>query len=253
TNSQIQGGFDLFPPTPTKCIVTFLTPVNEIHVDNGVFKGHPPVSYISPHENHASHIWVNGPFEMFTVVFQIGEFSSLFPFPLHDLEDILIPIYDLGDSALCVFIEQIQSAPSHEARIRHCDDYFLTLLREQGPLERRTQMVVSQILNSSIISLDQTLENFDLSKRHFRRIFTREMGTSPKRFQRSIRIARALFLIKHQPQMNLMEISYRCGYFDHSHFLLDFKKVMSISPSLFRKGLLQTYQEVIYQGEELRN
>ncbi len=72
-----------------------------------------------------------------------------------------------------------------------------------------------------------------LSQRRFIEVFTREVGLTPKPFQRLKRFQRAFSLLKNNPAPDWTGVACDCGYFDQSHFIRDFKSFSGLQPSEF--------------------
>src|SRR5262245_32094063 len=62
-----------------------------------------------------------------------------------------------------------------------------------------------------------------VSVRQLERGFRRVIGTSPKVFARTVRFEQAQRRLMFDPDADLTELAYECGYFDQAHFIKDFK------------------------------
>lgn len=80
------------------------------------------------------------------------------------------------------------------------------------------------------------------SPRHLNRIFHDTIGTSMKNYERLAKVNRALEDIQNT-NYSLTEIAYRCGYYDQSHFIHDFKRVCGVTPGMYRKQMSIFYNE----------
>ena len=72
---------------------------------------------------------------------------------------------------------------------------------------------------------------------HFRIVFKKKTGLSPKEFILETRLNAAKKLLA-DPAVNLTDISTQCGYEYYSQFSLFFKKKTGMSPSEFRDTVL---------------
>jgi len=83
-----------------------------------------------------------------------------------------------------------------------------------------------------------------LSPRHFRRLFKQTFGISPKDYAKLIQLNAAFeALADNKPPFNL-DLAYKGGYFDESHFIRRFKELLGSSPTDFLKepdDFLETY------------
>ncbi|RAJ69884.1 helix-turn-helix protein [Streptomyces sp. Amel2xB2] len=84
-------------------------------------------------------------------------------------------------------------------------------------------------------SLDGMARHVALSRRQLTTLFRRETGASPKQISRLMRFERA----RHEVTVtvaggappDLSRIAARCGYYDHSHLVRDFRQYTGLSPS----------------------
>ncbi|MFK8183641.1 MAG: helix-turn-helix domain-containing protein [Phormidesmis sp.] len=73
-----------------------------------------------------------------------------------------------------------------------------------------------------------------LSPSHFSRMFKRSVGLTPHQYILAKRIRLAKLLLKN-PQLSLSEISFRCGFYDQSHFILQFRRFTGTTPKAYRE------------------
>ncbi|MRT17762.1 AraC family transcriptional regulator [Vitellibacter sp. q18] len=96
-----------------------------------------------------------------------------------------------------------------------------------------------QTVINDIHSTNGQISIYELSRRHFttvrqlERKFNRFIGLSPKEYSNIIRFQNALSLIKKSNQnLSLLDISFECGFYDHSHLSNEIKRITGLSPSL---------------------
>ncbi len=83
--------------------------------------------------------------------------------------------------------------------------------------------------NPSLTVAEIASQSF-MSEVYFRRLFKREMGTSPQKHLISLRIRHAASLIS-TGYYTLTQIAYLSGYRDYKYFSAEFKRQMGVSPS----------------------
>jgi AraC-like DNA-binding protein len=84
-------------------------------------------------------------------------------------------------------------------------------------------------------SLNELARIAGLSPRHFSRIFTRELGVTPKNYEIKQRMAYGRYLLI-QRGLNVQETAIQCGYSDPFHFSKQFKSHYGLSPREYRQG-----------------
>lgn len=77
-----------------------------------------------------------------------------------------------------------------------------------------------------------------MSESYFRKVFASIMGESPKSYITRVQIQKAADLLA-TTELNLAEISEKCGFSDNSTFYRCFMKIYGVSPSEYRKKLKQ--------------
>ena len=82
--------------------------------------------------------------------------------------------------------------------------------------------------------VDDIAKTFEMSGRHFRKIFTKRFGISPAQFVMDTRLHRAKLLLTCSNK-TITEIALSCGFYDSSHMLRVFKQYEGITPKEYRK------------------
>lgn len=124
---------------------------------------------------------------------------------------------------------------------------YLELLRiheaeieESGPVEAPMPMSISPALYSiynhynDALTIEGLAQECHLSPSHFRKIFQEIMGTSPLAFLNSTRIDEACKLLR-STELNVLEIAERVGYRSISSFNRQFRSLLGMTPTNWRK------------------
>jgi AraC-like DNA-binding protein len=74
-----------------------------------------------------------------------------------------------------------------------------------------------------------------LSQRHFIKVFSNQVGVTPKLFGRVQRFQRAVNLTRNSSTPDWADIAAACGYFDQSHLIHDFQTFSGLSPTEFQR------------------
>ena len=81
----------------------------------------------------------------------------------------------------------------------------------------------------------------ELSPPHFCRLFKKSTGFSPHRYILLRRIERAKELLGNS-DLNLLDIALQCGFYDQSHFNLQFRNFMAMTPKSYRQGAQKKFK-----------
>ncbi|MDQ1910737.1 helix-turn-helix transcriptional regulator [Paenibacillus sp. GD4] len=149
-----------------------------------------------------------------------------------------------GITGLVVPVETVFGEPSkqlektlfsvHEgddAAVRRVDDFFLNCLPERDPNIALVSSLVYQIRDDrSILRVDDVVSRCGLHKRSLQRLFERYVGVSPKNVIQRYRLHEAAERMEHGEVAEWVDLSLELGYYDHSHFIRDFKAIVGLSP-----------------------
>jgi AraC-like DNA-binding protein len=84
------------------------------------------------------------------------------------------------------------------------------------------------------ISVEEMAEFMGLSRSHFTRLFSGEMGMSPRMYLEDLRLKTAMGLLFGE-NISVKETAIRCGIYDVNYFCRLFKKRYGISPGKYKE------------------
>ena len=79
------------------------------------------------------------------------------------------------------------------------------------------------------------------SHKHFISLFKNQVGTSPKNFQRIVRLQKVIRIAKDKPGLKWTDILYQFPFTDPAHFAHDFKELTGMTPDKYLS--LRTFDE----------
>lgn len=86
------------------------------------------------------------------------------------------------------------------------------------------------------LTLDQVAARAGLSSFHFSRLFTARMGRSVMAHVRGRRLVRAARRLCDEPDLQLVDLAFDCGFESQEAFTRAFKRVFGVAPGRFRSG-----------------
>lgn len=114
-------------------------------------------------------------------------------------------------------------------------------------IDRRTPVIVKKI-KSAILDIfkdNEVPEDFKLSKylsdkfpydyAHMSRVFSQHEGDTIEHYLIKLRIEKAKELLCYN-DMNISEVAYTLGYSSNAHFSRQFKKLVGVTPTLYRSN-----------------
>ena len=104
---------------------------------------------------------------------------------------------------------------------------------EKRPIwvEQLQELILIREMDCSLKNLSAILQ---VHPNHLSRAFSRYFGTSLGNYIRLVKLNQAFNLIV-STQLSMTEICYRCGFYDQSHFIVNFKRVYHTTPSKLSK------------------
>lgn len=82
-------------------------------------------------------------------------------------------------------------------------------------------------------TLDELAGVCGLSKYHFVRQFRQEVGVAPLQYHMQLRLLAARNLLRHRS--SALDVAHRLGFYDQSHFINSFRKMMGITPHHYQR------------------
>lgn len=104
-------------------------------------------------------------------------------------------------------------------------------LRDDNVHLKQLMAVCNEIDRNPIADIDRLADIACLSERQFRRIFTENVGISPKQMLRTKRFFLATKMMQSLIESGFTDIVADLGYTDHSHFNREFRQFAGMSPT----------------------
>jgi AraC family transcriptional regulator len=99
---------------------------------------------------------------------------------------------------------------------------------------RRALAYIEATLGSKL-AIGDIADLVALSEGHFRRAFKHSLGSSPMTYVAMRRVERAKVLMA-STREGLTDIALACGFADQSHFNRSFRRIVGMSPGLWRRN-----------------
>lgn len=173
----------------------------------------------------------------FGVRFSPGVIPGFIDVLAADLTERELNLLEVSRFAQRIFDNIIQ-APLLAEQMRLFNDYLAPRLT--GKTSNLTRMVIQQALrHRGAIRIQQLEDLSGYTSRTLHRQFSQDTGLSPKAFCRIIRCQAALDTLNTQPDVSFSALALDLGFADQSHFLRDFKKLVSTTPCDYQRKMLQ--------------
>ncbi len=163
--------------------------------------------------------------------------GGAFPFlglPACELRDTHVSLDTLWGAGADDLRDRLLEAETAEARFRVLERSLLA--QAARPLARHPAVAFAlkefgDAAHARTVS--EVTGRIGLSQRRFIRVFSEEVGLTPKLFCRVRRFQEALRLIGRGQHVEWAEVALACGYFDQAHFIHDFRAFSGLNPTAY--------------------
>jgi AraC-like DNA-binding protein len=165
------------------------------------------------------------------VLFRPGGVFRLLPAPTEEFKDAQVPLeLVIGGNELR---EQLIAAVTPSARFRILEKFLLHQLQRSLSLHGAVRYAVTAFEQNTFLSVADVLEKIGISERRFSRIFSEQVGLTPKLFQRLRRFQRTMVSLPAHGEVDWAATATANGYYDQAHLINEFRAFSSVTPSDF--------------------
>jgi AraC-like DNA-binding protein len=180
--------------------------------------------------------------QMFGIRFKPAAITAFTRIPINEFTDREISLALLETLFDKSFYEALPEQQSIEEMIILANNYLIKQLPHLHSIDERMSYAVN-LLNfaKGQLSIADLATEVCLCKRQLERKFKATIGVSPKTLAKVFRFNHAQTRLIHNPHKNLYEIAEECGYYDHTHFINEFKTLSGETPAMFRQEKADFY------------
>lgn len=166
------------------------------------------------------------------VAFRPGGTWPFFDPAGNELHNQHVGLRDLWGSAGATLRERLLAAPTPRAKLALLEAELLQ--RAIRPLQRRAEVDFAIARLSAApddCPIAMLSEHVGLSARRFTRLFSLEVGLTPKVYARIQRFRRVLDCMQQSAASDWTEVAQSCGYFDQSHLIRECRSLSGFTPT----------------------
>jgi len=171
---------------------------------------------------------------MLGVSFAPGGASSLFQTPVSEIANLTVPLDEFcGGSAIALQAEMLE-APSNAVRFRVLERYLEALLAAiDAPDHPAVRYALGELRSVHEVRIADLIGRMGIGQRRFIELFRREVGLTPKLYQRVTRFQQVLASIENHRDIEWSDVASLHGYFDQAHLIHDFNTFAGVSPTVY--------------------
>lgn len=178
---------------------------------------------------------VAGSGRVFGSRFRIGALRPYLPFAMSRLTDQSIPasiVTGSDDRQVSDDILREQNPTDMALALR---DLMAASLRPVGPAGERAQAMMAFIRGPGRPTrVEQVANAFHVTQRSIERLYSEQVGVSPKWAIRRYRLQDVAFRLARTRLVSLSDLANEFGYFDQAHLTKEFTNLFGMSPTRFR-------------------
>jgi AraC-like DNA-binding protein len=174
--------------------------------------------------------------------------SSFLGTPLSELRDELLPLDSVVAGGMEGLADRLGTGPSDgwaETVFDYMRDEIADYPTSVGLSARAVDEIGSQAGRLSVRSLARRLH---VGERHLERVMRRDVGLPPVVLGRILRVQAALRTMRSAPRRPLTTVALESGYYDHPHFVKEFRRLVGCTPSRFLGADLGLTEHFISEG-----
>lgn len=190
-----------------------------------------PKSFLSGQSTGYSDLKQIGSVDMISVTFQPHGAKAFFELPVTELFESTISIEDISDPSIRELQSRLMDVPDVLSSVLLIEAFLIKRLRISKAYNYKRMNTVMQSINAGQADIMTLAETSCLSYKQFKRIFSEYVGANPKDFLRIVRFQKALHTMQTNPNINLTQLAFECGYYDQPHLIKEFKAFSGYTPS----------------------
>jgi AraC-like DNA-binding protein len=168
------------------------------------------------------------------VHFKPGGAFPFFQLPMDELANLHLPLEVLWRGKEATLRERLLDAATPAEKFHSLERSLLALLARPEARHSGVGFALAQLMRAPCAwKMLDLAETIGLSQRRFIRLFSDEVGLTPKAFCRVRRFQQAIGLIGRARAVDWSTIALACGYYDQAHFIHDFQDFCGLAPTAY--------------------
>lgn len=177
-----------------------------------------------------------------SIIFQPGGLNRFLNIPMTELFDNGFSAREVIGKEIEELLDKSHDTISFDELNGTIQSYFLGKLSQvKDPLP--IDLVLQYLLLNYNTSIDKIASMACMSLRNFERKCKERLGMSAKLYARIARFHKAYKILETKPTIAWTDLAYKVGYYDHMHFIKDFKEFAKQTPTLVYNELREEHMQ----------
>ncbi len=174
----------------------------------------------------------------FGVKFKPGGFYPFFRSPISDLRDRMLELEKVFGEDGAALVDELRSLDEDEQMVEAAEAFFQHRLPEpDGNVVLVNQIVDHIVAEDTVQKVADLATAFGRSERSLQRLFHKYVGVGPRWVIARYRLQEAVCRIESDPVVKWSDVAAELGYFDQSHFVRDFKRIVGVTPAEYARKI----------------
>ena len=181
-------------------------------------------------EPYSRMMTLSGNVQAFGILFKPSGAFPFFGIPMHEMTTVGA----LHKHQLTNLHEQLAELPNFMSKVSFVENWLISLLNDNHIPSNWVPASINLInLSLGKQAIHEVANQVYLSERQLERLYKKEVGISPKKYARLIRLRHARQALKQATTSSLSDIAHQAGYYDQAHFNHEFKNSIGITPGAY--------------------
>jgi AraC-like DNA-binding protein len=174
----------------------------------------------------------------FGIKFKAGAFRSFYGRPVSGLKDRSLDPVEIFGASAARFESEVSACIDIDAMASAAERLLLAHLPAIDPEAVMVGELVAKVATDrSLASVEALVTLSGLGKRQLQRLFNEYVGVSPKWVINRYRLHEAMAQLQSGQPVIWTELALALGYFDQSHFIRDFRRLLGRTPAEYASAI----------------
>ncbi len=206
----------------------------KLHFSDKIIASNEQLYIAGQLDHEMPYFEINGPF--FHVGLELLPTAPFYFFGFEGLVDGGAILSEIEPMMTSAFRSKFKEESDPKKVAEGLQQILLDRLNSIKPIEFIDNALDKIFTHKGDIEVKELIEPSGLSERHFRREFKRIIGIGPKQYCKVIQFNAAFEAIQQGNEAQLYQVALQNGYYDHAHFINDFKSILGQSPQAFLRS-----------------
>lgn len=179
-------------------------------------------------------VWMAGTVDLLGVRFRPGGAAAFLPLSLAEITDAVVPLADVWGGPAGELEGRVRDAAGTQ-RVGVVVDALRRRAagRTPHPAVARASALIARSHGS--VAVEALAAETGIGRRQLERLFTEQVGLTPKAAARVARFRRLCGLLRARPEAGWSRLALECGYHDQAHMIREFRGFAGLTPEAFRR------------------